>query len=230
MASIFKKANGERLFRTDTDVREIEQQRVCSANSTLNSVHGSTLFNSATDGSGSKQNRVRTANSQLKNEHGRSFFSVPAVNLCSRLVSILSICKKANGKRLFRTDKDVGGSIQKRVCLQTRSPRMYTDVHSWARHLRRCCAKINAQRTKSTSPLYFCSRLVVSERTRMSVVLLSSDVFAAQKLVVRTPKDGRDINQKRVLYKTRLFPTYTEVCREKVYTDVHFRTGYFQKS
>ena len=154
--SICKKANGERLFRTDTDVREIEQQRVCSANSTLNSVHGSTLFNSATDGSGSKQNRVRTANSQLKNEHGRSFFSVPAVNLCSRLV--------------------------------------------------------------------------VSERTGMSGVLISSDVFAAQKLVVRTPKDGRDINQKRVLYKTRLFPTYTEVCREKVYTDVHFRTGYFQKS
>ena len=106
----------------------------------------------------------------------------PAVNLCSRLVSILSICKKANGERLFRTDKDVGGSIQKRVCLQTRSPRMYTDVHSWARHLRRCCAKINAQRTKSTSPLYFCSRLVVSERTRMSGVLISSDVFAAQKL------------------------------------------------
>ena len=153
---ISKKANGERLFRTDTDVREIEQQRVCPANSTLNSVHGRTLFNSATDGGGSKQNRVRTANSQLKNEHGRSFFSVPAVNLCSRLV--------------------------------------------------------------------------VSERTRMSGVLISSDVFAAQKPVVRTPKDGRDINQKRVLYKTRLFPIYTEVCREKVYTDVHFRTGYLQKS
>ena len=64
----------------------------------------------------------------------------------------------------------------------------------------------------------------------MSGVLISSDVFAAQKPVVRTPKDGRDINQKRVLYKTRLFPTYTEVCREKVYTDVHFRAGYFQKS
>ena len=56
--AIFKKANGERLFRTDTDVREIEQQRVCSANSTLNSVHGSTLFNSATDVGGSIQKRV----------------------------------------------------------------------------------------------------------------------------------------------------------------------------
>ena len=33
------------IFRTDKDVREIEQQRVCPANSTLNSVHGSTLFN-----------------------------------------------------------------------------------------------------------------------------------------------------------------------------------------
>ena len=63
----------------------------------------------------------------------------------------------------------------------------------------------------------------------MSVVLRSSDVFAQQKLVVRTPKDGRDINQKRVLYKTRLFPTYTEVCREKVYTDVHFWTVYFKR-
>jgi len=63
----------------------------------------------------------------------------------------------------------------------------------------------------------------------MSVVLRSSDVFATQKLVVRTPKDGRDINQKRVLYKTRLFPTYTEVCREKVYTDVHFWTVYFKR-
>lgn len=52
----------------------------------------------------------------------------------------------------------------------------------------------------------------------MSVVISSSDVFATQKSVVRTPKDGRDINQKRVLYKTRLFLTYTEVCQEKVYS------------
>ena len=50
-------ANPQRI-RTDTDVREIEQQRVCSANSTLNSVHGSTLFNSATDGGGSQQKQV----------------------------------------------------------------------------------------------------------------------------------------------------------------------------
>ena len=52
---------------------------------------------------------------------------------CTRMyTSGQAIFKKANGKRLFRTDKDVGGSIQKRVCLQTRSPQMYTDVHSWA--------------------------------------------------------------------------------------------------
>ena len=52
---------------------------------------------------------------------------------CTRMyTSGQAIFKKANGERLFRTDKDVGGSIQKRVCLQTRSPRMYTDVHSWA--------------------------------------------------------------------------------------------------
>ena len=58
--------------------------------------------------------------------------STSPLYFCSRLVSVASIFKKANGERLFRTDKDVGGSIQKRVCLQTRSPRMYTDVHLWA--------------------------------------------------------------------------------------------------
>ena len=71
--SIFKKANGERLFRTDTDVREIEQQRVCSANSTLNSVHGSTLFNSATDGGGSTQQRCFCdAKTRRQNAQGRA--------------------------------------------------------------------------------------------------------------------------------------------------------------
>ena len=49
--------NPQRI-RTDTDVREIKQQRVCPANSTLNSVHGRTLFNSAMDGGGSKQKQV----------------------------------------------------------------------------------------------------------------------------------------------------------------------------
>ena len=77
MPSIFKKANGKRICRT------------------------------ATDGSGSKQNRVRTANSQLKNEHGRSFFSVPAGVFCTLLASAPPIFKKANGERLFRTDRDV---------------------------------------------------------------------------------------------------------------------------
>ena len=51
--------------------------------------------------------------------------STSPLYFCSRLVSVASIFKKASGERLFRTDKDVGGSIQKRVCLQTRSPRMY---------------------------------------------------------------------------------------------------------
>ena len=141
------------------------------------------------DGGGSKQNRVRTANSQLKNEHGRSFFSVPAGVFCTLLASAPPIFKKANGERLFRTDKDVGGSIQKRVCLQTRSPRMYTDVHSWARHLRRCCAKINARRTKSTSPLYFCSRLV-------SVPSIFKK--ANGKRICRTATDGSGSKQNRV--------------------------------
>ena len=52
-------------------------------------------------------------NSQPKNEHGCTFFGVPAVNFCSRLVSVPSLCKKANGERLFRTDRDVRGSKQK---------------------------------------------------------------------------------------------------------------------
>ena len=101
---------------------------------------------------------------------------------------------------------------------------------AYGKYVLRYAATENPQRIKDTPAVNLCSRLVVSEPPRTAVVLISSDVFAAQKLVVRTPKDGRDINQKRVLYKTRLFPTYTEVCREKVYTDVHFRTGYFQKS
>ena len=154
------------------------------------------------DGGGSKQNRVRTANSQLKNEHGRSFFSVPAGVFCTLLASAPPIFKKANGKRLFRTDKDVGGSIQKRVCLQTRSPRMYTDVHSWAKHLRRCCAKINAQRTKSTSPLYFCSRLV-------SVPPIFKK--ANGERLFRTDKDVGGSIQKRVCLQTRsprMYRTY----------------------
>ena len=38
-------------------------------------------------------------------------------------------------------------------------------------------------------------------------------------------EDGGGFKQQRVLYKTRLFPTYTEVCREKVYTEVHCSSG-----
>ena len=49
-------------------------------------------------------------------------------------------------------------------------------------HLLRYCAQINPQRIEDTPAVYFCSRLVVSERTRMSGVLISSDVFAQQKL------------------------------------------------
>ena len=66
----------------------------------------------------------------------------------------------------------------------------------------------------------------------MSVVSSNGDVFAPQKLAINASMDGRGANQQRVLcvHKTRLFPTYTDVCREKVYTDVHFWTGYFQKA
>ena len=77
----------------------------------------------------------------------------------------------------------------------------------------------------------FALRLVVSERTGMSVVSHNGDVFAPQKLAINASMEGRGANQQRVLcvHKTRLFPTYTDVCREKVYTEVHFWTGYLQK-
>ena len=103
----------------------------------------------------------------------------PAVNLCSRLVSILSICKKANGKRLFRTDKDVGGSIQKRVCLQTRSPRMYRTYilgrgcpwfYSVAMFLRRKNPSSEHPRTGGILiRSEFCIKLVFSRHTRKYV-------------------------------------------------------------
>ena len=44
----------------------------------------------------------------------------------------------------------------------------------------------NPQRIADTPPLYFCSRLVVSERTGMSVVSHNGDVFAPQKLTPRS--------------------------------------------
>ncbi|UTC57778.1 hypothetical protein ABK01_05555 [Treponema sp. OMZ 305] len=81
-------ANPQRI-RTDTDVREIKQQRVCPANSTLNSVHGRTLFNSATDGGDSMQKRVCPANSSLSSVQGRTLLN--------------SLFPKAL-ERLFRTD------------------------------------------------------------------------------------------------------------------------------
>ena len=69
------------------DVGGSNQQRCfCGAKTRVQKLTRRSIFERAMDGGGSKQNRVRTANSQLKNEHGRSFFSVPAVNLCSRLV------------------------------------------------------------------------------------------------------------------------------------------------
>ena len=106
--SIFKKANGKRLFRTDKDVGGSNQQRCfCGAKTRVQKLTRRSIFERATDGSGSKQNRVRTANSQLKNEHGRSFFSVPAGVFCTLLASAPPIFKKANGERLFRTDRDV---------------------------------------------------------------------------------------------------------------------------
>ena len=75
-------ANPQRI-RTDTDVREIKQQRVCPANSTLNSVHGRTLFNSATDGGDSMQKpcklvveqctRTYTAQQSISKSAGKAF-------------------------------------------------------------------------------------------------------------------------------------------------------------
>ena len=72
----------------------------------------------------------------------------PAVNLCSCLVSVPSISKRAGG----------------------------------AGYLLRRTAKKCPQRIEDTPTGVFCALLAVSERTRMSGVLISSDVFAAQKL------------------------------------------------
>ena len=128
--------------------------------------------------------------------------STPAGVFCTLLASAPPIFKKANSERLFRTDKDVGGSIQKRVCLQTRSPRMYTDVHSWARHLRRCCAQINPQRIIDTPAVNLCSRLVS---------ILSICKKANGKRLFRTDKDVGGSIQKRVCLQTRsprMYRTY----------------------
>ena len=45
-----------------------------------------------------------------------------------------SLFQKADGKwYFFRSGTDAAGSKQQSVCLQTGSPKMYTDVHFWAR-------------------------------------------------------------------------------------------------
>ena len=97
----------------------------------------------------------------------------------------------------------------------------------------RCCAQINPQRIKDTPAVNLCSRLVVSERTGMSVVLVSSDVFVQQKLAsgsvhgctlpdrlfskglrkgcFRTAMDGSSSTQKRVRLQTRSPRMYKEV-------------------
>ena len=154
----------------------------------------------------------------------------PAVNLCSRLVSILSICKKANGKRLFRTDKDVGGSIQKRVCLQTRSPRMYRTYilgrgcpwfYSVAMFLRR--KNSSSERPRTGGILIrseFCIKLVFSRHTRKYVGKKCTRMYtsgqaickkANGKRLFRTDKDVGGSIQKRVCLQTRsprMYRTY----------------------
>ena len=130
----------------------------------------------------------------------------PAVNLCSRLVSILSICKKANGKRLFRTDKDVGGSNQQRCfCGAKTRVQKLTRRSIFERAMDGGGSKQNRVRTAnsqlknehgrsffSVPAGVFCTLLASappifkkvngerpSERTRMSVKLSSSE-FAPQ--------------------------------------------------
>ena len=130
----------------------------------------------------------------------RDVHFVPCLRLIfARALYLRRLFQKADGKwYFFRSGTDAAGSKQQSVCLQTGSPKMYTDVHFWA---------------------------------RMSVVPRNGDVFAPQKLAINASMDGRGTNQQRVLctHKIRLFLTYTDVCREKVYTDVHFRTGYFKR-
>ena len=70
--------------------------------------------------------------------HGRRWFHAEASFSLEKLdveqlykdVQLLNrLFSKANGKWYFRTDRDVRGSAQQQVCLQTCSPKMYMDVH-----------------------------------------------------------------------------------------------------
>ena len=70
--------------------------------------------------------------------HGRRWFHAEASFSLEKLdveqlykdVQLLNrLFSKANGKWYFRTDRDVRGSTQQQVCLQTCSPKMYKDVH-----------------------------------------------------------------------------------------------------
>ena len=70
--------------------------------------------------------------------HGRRWFHAEASFSLEKLdveqlykdVQLLNrLFSKANGKWYFRTDRDVRGSAQQQVCLQTCSPKMYKDVH-----------------------------------------------------------------------------------------------------
>ena len=109
---ILGRIEGEFWLNTAMDGGGSTQQRVCPANSKLKNVQGCTFFTvpplyfcsrlvSSTaifkglrqmvfqDGQGCPWFRAATslpANLQPKNVHGCTFFTVPAVNLCSRLV------------------------------------------------------------------------------------------------------------------------------------------------
>ena len=77
---LFQKAYGRAFFRTDKDVREIKQQRVCPANSSLNSVHGCTLFNSLFQKAYEKLYTTcgYWESSTYQNRHGRRWFQAKA--------------------------------------------------------------------------------------------------------------------------------------------------------
>ena len=120
----------------------------------------------------------------------RDVHFVPCLRLIfARALYLRRLFQKANGKwYFFRSGTDAAGSKQQSVCLQTGSPKMYTDVHFWA---------------------------------RMSVVPRNGDVFAPQKLAINASMEERGTNQQRVLCSKNSRPA--------VYTDVHFRTGYFKR-
>ena len=153
--------NPQRI-RTDRDVRGSKQKQVCSCKLVAQECTGRTflgvpagVFCTLLPSSERTGMSVKLSSSEFAPQTRR--WTVYTEVHCST-----GYFQKAYGKRLFRTDRDVRGSIQQRVCA----------ANTLVKNVQGC--------TFFTVPaVNLCSRLVVSERTRMSVVWGSSE-FAVQ--------------------------------------------------